>query len=977
MAEIIINDVKYTNVPNKKAGTKFASALTQSNIGISQAVQDYVNSSYFYALVNAIDINWDGIDIGENTYINTTSDLIKWIESKAGDIDLSSYATITYVNQKIEDLIGGAPETLDTLKELADALQEDATLSYVTEALDGKADKTALNDYVSYTQANSYYMAKEDMPDMNDYATVSYVTSELEKKADLSDIPSAPDLTPYVTYADANSYYVAKEDMNDYATVSYVTTELDKKADANNTYTKTEVNEKINAIDLSSYATNSQLDNRTLLDKDETITTFGEHTLNDITEFDLKVRFINDEALQIYIHANNSDSNSATLYLYGGSGSQTAQDENFEVTATYVEQDENSNYIWHVTCNAPVDSITFTNNDDPTSLGIEFEMTYGSSSITVIENFDNYVSKNELSSYNFISYSQANSYYAYKSEIPDMTSYVSKENLNSIGYLTYSDANTYYVLLEDYGRPNLYQMDEDSGSYILNNPFVVGSSANSVNFVVGLNNEITATHNTYNFIWGLTSTISGNVGHRNFVFGGGHVVDNVMDGFVTGSGNNITNHGEIAFGIYNISHNDTGNKTLLSIGNGTTNTNRHNIFEIKDDGKLYICDTAQGTPYCLQTALNSKANISYVTTELNKKADLSDIPSAPDLTPYVSYTDANSYYVDKTSYNALYSEVQHLAYLISYYHPAILTPASGYWEYNGMQYSTTFTISQTDSTAELSFSGTPAVGIGTGTWTFSDPQATGIQVASVTGNIEVNPSTATAGMYTITANYSGDANYSSTTITFTIDVQAPSKIWPSGYWVDENDNRVEMPLAWSDEGGELDGKTFTLVSTPASGWSSHIKDGESYDQGYTVDDNTITFGNVQSPPGVFTYIWSYPEDSTYYYGSVEMRVVGLQYGADSLFFPDCGNSEPVYAMMGSDTYYGHIINRTGIDLSQYPITFSSDNQNVTVTTGAGNDEFMITNTIAGTVQHAEITATLTDGNDTHTTRINVYFNHQS
>lgn len=803
MAEIIINDVKYTNVPNKKAGTKFASALTQSNIGISQAVQDYVNSSYFYALVNAIDINWDGIDIGENTYINTTSDLIKWIESKAGDIDLSSYATITYVNQKIEDLIGGAPETLDTLKELADALQEDATLSYVTEALDGKADKTALNDYVSYTQANSYYMTKEDMPDMNDYATVSYVTSELEKKADLSDIPSAPDLTPYVTYADANSYY---------ATISYA-------------------NQLGNTLD-------------------------------------------------------------------------GAKDR--------------------------------------------------------INNLEDGMSQ-----------------YALREEIPDMTSYVSKENLNSIGYLTYSDANTYYVLQEDYGRPNLYQMDEDSGSYILNNPFVVGSSANSVNFVVGLNNEITATHNTYNFIWGLTSTISGNVGHRNFVFGGGHVVDNVMDGFVTGSGNNITNHGEIAFGIYNISHNDTGNKTLLSIGNGTTNTNRHNIFEIKDDGKLYICDTAQGTPYCLQTALNSKANISYVTTELNKKADLSDIPSAPDLTPYVSYTDANSYYVDKTSYNALYSEVQHLAYLISYYHPAILTPASGYWEYNGMQYSTTFTISQNESTANLEFTGTPAVGSGTGTWTFSDPQATGIQVASVTGNIEVNPSTATAGMYTITANYSGDANYSSTTITFTIDVQAPSKIWPSGYWVDENDNRVEMPLAWSDEGGELDGKTFTLVSTPASGWSSHIKDGESYDQGYTVDDNTITFGNVQSPPGVFTYIWSYPEDSTYYYGSVEMRVVGLQYGADSQFFPDCGNSEPVYAMMGSDTYYGHIINRTGIDLSQWPITFSSDNQNVTVTTGAGNDEFMITNTIAGTVQHAEITATLTDGNDTHTTRINVYFNHQS
>lgn len=193
MAEITINGVKYTNVPNKKAGTKFAASLTQSNIGASQAVQDYVNSAYFYPLVNAIDINWNGVEVDENSYINTTSDLISYIASKESNIDLSSYATMTYVDQKITDLIGGAPETLDTLKELADALADDASLAYVTQALDGKADKSSLTNY----------------------ATNSYVTTELDKKANKSEIPSMPDLTPYVSYEQANSYYAYKSDIPD------------------------------------------------------------------------------------------------------------------------------------------------------------------------------------------------------------------------------------------------------------------------------------------------------------------------------------------------------------------------------------------------------------------------------------------------------------------------------------------------------------------------------------------------------------------------------------------------------------------------------------------------------------------------------------------------------------------------------------------------------------------------------------------
>lgn len=59
--------------------------------------------------------------------------------------DISGLATETYVNQRFEQLIGAAPEALDTLEEIASALQdsEDTVAGLVT-SIAGKADKTEL-----------------------------------------------------------------------------------------------------------------------------------------------------------------------------------------------------------------------------------------------------------------------------------------------------------------------------------------------------------------------------------------------------------------------------------------------------------------------------------------------------------------------------------------------------------------------------------------------------------------------------------------------------------------------------------------------------------------------------------------------------------------------------------------------------------------------------------------------------------------
>ena len=67
----------------------------------------------------------------------------KLVEIQAGgQVDLSGYATEAYVQQQLEALVGGAPEALDTLKELSAALGDNADFaSTMTQQLAGKVDK--------------------------------------------------------------------------------------------------------------------------------------------------------------------------------------------------------------------------------------------------------------------------------------------------------------------------------------------------------------------------------------------------------------------------------------------------------------------------------------------------------------------------------------------------------------------------------------------------------------------------------------------------------------------------------------------------------------------------------------------------------------------------------------------------------------------------------------------------------------------
>lgn len=111
-------------------------------------------------------ITTDGIVASaEQVYDNTykegmfQSDINKELFESIGEVNIptkvselendSNYQSAEQVEQKINDLVNSAPEALDTLKELADALNSDPNFATtVTSQLSNKADKTELDKYL-------------------------------------------------------------------------------------------------------------------------------------------------------------------------------------------------------------------------------------------------------------------------------------------------------------------------------------------------------------------------------------------------------------------------------------------------------------------------------------------------------------------------------------------------------------------------------------------------------------------------------------------------------------------------------------------------------------------------------------------------------------------------------------------------------------------------------------------------------------
>ena len=146
-----------------------------------------------------------------------------------------------YTDSEIADLINGAPTTLDTLKEISDAMAENQT---VVEALDAaigtKANKTDIPTKVSQLENDSGYL--KDHQDLSAYAKTADIptkTSELEN--DSGFLTEHQDLSAYAKTVDLNT------------TVSSINTTLDTKAN------KTDIPTKVSQLENDSgYLTEHQ-----------------------------------------------------------------------------------------------------------------------------------------------------------------------------------------------------------------------------------------------------------------------------------------------------------------------------------------------------------------------------------------------------------------------------------------------------------------------------------------------------------------------------------------------------------------------------------------------------------------------------------------------------------------------------------------------------------------------------------------------
>ena len=178
------------------------------------------------------------------------------------------------------------------------------------------------------------------------------------------------------------------------------------------------------------------------------------------------------------------------------------------------------------------------------------------------------------------------------------------------------------------------------------------------NVVFGYNNSLDtfgySNSSNYNVFFGSENYISENgsnmfIGgsyNRNDIFSQSNLSNIVLFGY----NNRIRNQYEASFGLFNVSqrNGDYSGNTLFSVGNGTSNSARHNAFEIRQNGDIYITLDGQdvklqdnlgggGASYSAGTGIDITNNVisvsgvvetSAITTSVTSSSTDAQVPSA-------------------------------------------------------------------------------------------------------------------------------------------------------------------------------------------------------------------------------------------------------------------------------------------------------------------------------------------------------------
>lgn len=133
--------------------------------GDSARIQGVVDSAYVQLRAIGLDYNsltnTPSLDFADSASVISIVDSA-YVQARQAETDLSSYATQTYVTTQISNLIDGAPDTLNTLNEIAAALNDDDS-AYATliNLIGDKIDSTGVvnlvdSDYVQLRQDFAY-----------------------------------------------------------------------------------------------------------------------------------------------------------------------------------------------------------------------------------------------------------------------------------------------------------------------------------------------------------------------------------------------------------------------------------------------------------------------------------------------------------------------------------------------------------------------------------------------------------------------------------------------------------------------------------------------------------------------------------------------------------------------------------------------------------------------------------------------------
>lgn len=221
VSKLTVNDDVW-NMPVKEGGGNVDIDLT------GYATEDWVNAQGFLK--------------GEGSLTDYATK--EWVEDKnylTQHQSLAGYATQSYVDGKVASLVNGAPETLDTLNELAAAISENDTLTdTLNQAIGNKADKSELFSG-SYNDLTNKPFIPTSYNDLTDKPTIptTFSYEDLTDKPELvtsynqlTDKPFIP--TSYTELANKPFIPTSYNQLTDTPNVPNITYSSDVPTDTSN-----------------------------------------------------------------------------------------------------------------------------------------------------------------------------------------------------------------------------------------------------------------------------------------------------------------------------------------------------------------------------------------------------------------------------------------------------------------------------------------------------------------------------------------------------------------------------------------------------------------------------------------------------------------------------------------------------------------------------------------------------------------------